>query len=75
MHSGLILHSDRVEQCLSDKMKELVQTFGLKQSDRRTVRNAKSGHENLQVLGVFCLNLSKGIGRRTATTDSDYIQI
>ena len=33
---GLIVHSDRGGQYLSDKMKELVQTFGLKQSDRRT---------------------------------------
>ena len=34
---GLIVHSDRGGQYLSDKMKELVHTFGLKQSDRRTV--------------------------------------
>ena len=33
---GLIVHSDRGGQHLSDKMKELVQTFGLNQSDRRT---------------------------------------
>ena len=32
----IIVHSDREGQYLSDKMKELVQTFGLKQSDRRT---------------------------------------
>ena len=32
---GLIVHSDRGGQYLSDKMKELVQTFGLKQSMSR----------------------------------------
>ena len=32
---GLILHSDRGGQYLSDKMKELVHTFGLKQSMSR----------------------------------------
>jgi len=33
---GLIVHSDRGEQYLSDKIKELVHTFGLKQSMSRT---------------------------------------
>ena len=32
---GLIVNSDRIGQYLSDKMKELVQTFGLKQSMSR----------------------------------------
>ena len=32
---GLIVHSDRSGQYLSDKMKELVQTFGLRQSMSR----------------------------------------
>ena len=36
IQTGLIVHSDRGGQYLSDKMKELVQTFELKQSDRRT---------------------------------------
>ena len=36
IQQGLIIHSDRGGQYLSDKMKELVHTFGLKQSNHRT---------------------------------------